>query len=797
MMTEKRTSRTPEHAVNDGKTTSTRRDFLKTSGFLVVGVGAASLAGTISAVAQTPVEGQSAGPYPDPDFHQLDSWIVVRQDNTATFYVGKTDLGQGTGTAFRQIMSDELDFPYEKTSCVMGSTDITVDQGGSGGSDALQTDGWPMRRVAAEARRVLLEMASAKYGVPVAALSVSGGVISVTADPSKSITYGELIGDGRFNVTLTGDDVDDVTGRAPLKPVQELTNTGQSKPRYDIPPKVDGSLKWAVDVKLPGMVHARNVKPPVAGAKLVSIDESSVRDIPGFVRVVSEGNYVAVICEREEQAIRAARALEVEWEKPSSAALPRSEDLFTYMRSATPTFTHEPEIVGDPDAALGSAAKVVEADYDVPFQGHTAFGPAHATADPSNGQMTIYSNDMKSYRLRNGVAKFLQIPRDKVRVVWMDGPQAYGRTAADDAGFEAAFLAKQIGRPVRLQWMRDEETAWDTKGPAYAMRMRGGLDAQGNVVALEYDARAADHNHLGYNEPDSVLIAQLTGRRRREPARGRASVPWDKYTIPNRRLLASVVPLPLVWETPVRTGNLRDPDGPQVTFAFESFIDELAVAAGVDPLEFRLRLLSGTTDDDEGYRRARSVAVIKAAAEAYGWEPRRSPNPRPTASGDILIGRGVAYAFRSQTTAAEIVEVEVNRRTGHVWAKRIVCAHDCGLVVNPEAVKRTIECGMLHSLSRALHEEVQFNTEKVTSVNWSSSPTLKHTDVPERIDVVLVNGDPKPDRPDLPHYGAGEPSCKPMLAAVANAIFDATGVRIRRVPFRDGRVLAALEAAGV
>jgi nicotinate dehydrogenase subunit B len=552
MMTEKRTSRTPEHAVNDGKTTSTRRDFLKTSGFLVVGVGAASLAGTISAVAQTPVEGQSAGPYPDPDFHQLDSWIVVRQDNTATFYVGKTDLGQGTGTAFRQIMSDELDFPYEKTSCVMGSTDITVDQGGSGGSDALQTDGWPMRRVAAEARRVLLEMASAKYGVPVAALSVSGGVISVTADPSKSITYGELIGDGRFNVTLTGDDVDDVTGRAPLKPVQELTNTGQSKPRYDIPPKVDGSLKWAVDVKLPGMVHARNVKPPVAGAKLVSIDESSVRDIPGFVRVVSEGNYVAVICEREEQAIRAARALEVEWEKPSSAALPRSEDLFTYMRSATPTFTHEPEIVGDPDAALGSAAKVVEANYDVPFQGHTAFGPAHATADPSNGQMTIYSNDMKSYRLRNGVAKFLQIPRDKVRVVWMDGPQAYGRTAADDAGFEAAFLAKQIGRPVRLQWMRDEETAWDTKGPAYAMRMRGGLDAQGNVVALEYEARAAAPPFPGTSTRSPIAVCwrvwfPYRSFGRRPFARATFGIPTGRRSRSPSSRSSTSSPSPPVW----------------------------------------------------------------------------------------------------------------------------------------------------------------------------------------------------------------------------------------------------------
>jgi CO/xanthine dehydrogenase Mo-binding subunit len=409
--------------------------------------------------------------------------------------------------------------------------------------------------------------------------------------------------------------------------------------------------------------------------------------------------------------------------------------------------------------------------------------------------MTIYSNDMKSYGLRNGVAKFLQMPRDRVRVVWMDGPQAYGRTAADDAGFEAAFLAKEMGRPVRLQWMRDEETAWDTKGPAYAVRMRGGLDGQGSLVALEYDARAADHNHLGYNEPDTVLIAQLAGMHKAEPARGRASIPYDQYAIPNRRMQGSVVALPLVWETPLRTGNLRDPDGPQITFASESFIDELAAAAEVDPVEFRLRLLSARTDDDEGFRRARSIAVIRAATEAYGWDAR--PSPRLRGSGDILTGRGMAYTYRSQTIVAQIAEVEVNRRTGHVWAKRLVCAHDCGLVVNPGALKRTVECGMLHSLSRALHEEVQFDTERVTSVNWTSSPTLTHVDIPERIDVVLVNGDPNPKRPDLPHYGAGEASCKPTLAAVANAVFDATGVRLRRVPFRDERVLKALQAAGV
>ena len=760
---------------------NTRREFLFTSGMLVVGYMARPL-----------VAFQAKGPYPDPDFLQLDSWIVIRQDNTATFYVGKTDLGQGTGTAFRQIMSDELDIAFDKTACVMGSTDITVDQGGSGGSDALQTDGYPMRRVAAEARRVLLEMGASRFGVPVSALSVSDGVITVTADPSKKVTYGELIGGKKFNVTLTGRNVDATTGIAKLKPVQEMKNTGKSPQRYDIPPKVDGSNKWAVDVKLPGMVHARNVKPPVAGATLVSIDESSVRGLPGFVRIVSKGNYVAVVCEREEQAIAAARQIKINWKKPDTPPFPASDDLFKYMRTTKPSSTGRPVTTGDTAAALAGAAKIVEAEYDVPFQGHTAIGPAHALADPSNGQMTIYSNDMKSYGMRNGIAEFLGMPRENVRVIWMDGPQGFGRTAADDAGFEAAYLAKELGRPVRVQWMRQEETAWDTKGPAYAFKMRGGLDAQGNVLALEYDACAADHNHLGYNEAPTVLISQLMGTRTGRPAAGRASLPSDMYAIPNRLQTTRVVALPMPFETPLRTGNLRDPDGPQVQFALESFIDELAVAAKADAVDFRLKLLTADTTDDSGFKRARSIACVKAAAEKFGWD-RRPSGPR--GSGDVATGRGIAYAYRGQTVVATILEVEVTRATGRIWVKRAVCAYDCGLVVNPEALRHVAECGTLHSISRALHEEVRFDTEKVTSVDWVTHPMLTHADVPAQMDIVLVNGDPNPNRPDLPHYGAGETSCKPVLAAVANAVFDATGVRLRRVPFRSASVAEAIKTS--
>jgi CO/xanthine dehydrogenase Mo-binding subunit len=788
-----------------------RRGFLRTAGLLAVGIAGYATAGADEADAQSAAAPYGTdpgpGPYPIPDFHQIDSWIVIHENNTATFYVGKTDPGQGTGTAFRQLMSDELDIAFDKTACIMGSTDITVDQVGAGGSSAIERDSLPMRRVAAEARRVLLGMASVRLATPVDRLTVTDAVITVGTDPSKRVTYGELIGGKKFNVALTGGNVNSINGQARIKQIPELRYAGQSIQRDDIPAKVDGSLKWAVDVKLPGMVHARNVKPPFACAKLTGIDESSVKNLPGFIRVMNKGNYVAVVCEREEQAIAAARVLKTSWEKPKTAPFPSSEDLFDYIRSAAvaappagggqgPAFgLSRPVVTGDPDAAFASAAKIVEAEYWIPFQGHTALAGAHALADPSNGQMTVYSNDMKTYGMRRGIATFLGMPADRVRVVYMQGPQGFGRTAAEDAAAEAAWIAQQLGRPVRMQWMRDEETAWDTKAPAFLVKMRGALDADGRLIGYEYNARACDLNHLGYNDPQTTLIAQLMGTRSARPGGGSASMPSDSYSIPNRRMTADVVGLPEVWETPLRTGNLRDPNGPQAAFASESFIDEMAVAAKADSVEFRMKMLTTGTGTDAGSRRARSMAVLKAAAQTYGWDAR--PSPKPLDAGNILTGRGIAYSFRGESMVAQIAEVEVNRQTGHVFAKRLVCAYDVGFVVNPEAVRRTAECATLHGLSRALYEEVRFDTEKVTSRDWFSSPTLRHIDIPKKLEVLLVNGDPNPDRPDLPSYGAGEAAMKPMIAAIANAIHDATGVRLRRVPFRDDRVLAALKAARV
>jgi nicotinate dehydrogenase subunit B len=342
----------PRHQTASARQAS-RREFLRTSGLLVASVAAISVEG-VEAFLQRPAA-PATGPYPDVDHLQLDSWIVIRPDNTATFFVGKTDLGQGTGTAFRQIMSDELDIAFDKTTCVMGATDVTVDQGGSGGSDALQTDGYPMRRVAAEARRALLALAAAHFGVPATALAVSDGVVTTTSGGERRVTYGELIGGRKFNVTLTGRNVDATAGQAPLKAVQAMKNVGRSPRRDDVPAKVDGTQRWAVDMKVPGMLHARHVRPPLVGATLKSVDEASVRSVPGLVKIVRKGNYLAVVCEREEQAIQAARLLKAEWTPPATKPFPASDDLFTYMRAASPSSQGEPIVVGDAAAALASA----------------------------------------------------------------------------------------------------------------------------------------------------------------------------------------------------------------------------------------------------------------------------------------------------------------------------------------------------------------------------------------------------------------------------------------------------------
>ena len=783
-----------DRALGRWEGTASRRDFLKSSGLFVFGLSAVGAART--GFGAQPAE---SGPYPDPDFLQLDSWLVVNEDGSATFYVGKTDGGQGTGTATRQMMCDELDLAFDRATVVMGRTDLTVDQGGSGGSDAIERDAMVGRRIAAEARRVLLEMASERFGAPVEELRVSEGVISPAGDPSRTVTYGELIGGRRFDVALTGANINQAGGVASIKPVQDLKLVGQSVPRYDIPAKVDGSFEWAVDVNLPGMVHARNVRPPFAGATLTGVDESSVRGVPGFLRVVREGNYVAVVCEREEQAIEAAETLAVTWEKPATAPFPASDDLFDYLRSAAPEPNPggrwAPEVEGDPDGALASAATVVEAAYDVPFQGHTAIGPAHALADPSDGQMTIYTNDMKPYSHRTGIAEFLGMPPERVRVIWMEGPQLYGRTAADDAGFEAAYLAKELGRPVRMQWMRHEETAWDTKGPAFAIDLRartrcGRQPGRAGLSGPDRQLRARglqpgpDGAHRATDGPPP-RAAGARGRRRAgrhvprpEPARGDAGGP--------------------------PAAGLRDAAPHGEPPRPERPADHL-----------RRRVVRGRAGGGRGRGPGRVPAAPPAGrgGRRRGLPPGALDRGRRSGREGLRLGRPAVTREGGQRTPSHRTRHRLrlprpHHRRGDRRSRgrsrdragagpRMVCAHDCGLVINPDGLENTIQGNLLHGISRTLFEEVRFDTEKVTSVDWRTHPTLTHRDAPERIDVVVVNGDPNPDRPDLRPYGAGEPSHKPVPAAIANAVHDATGVRMRRLPLRPERVLAELQAAGV
>ena len=780
------------------KNGSSRRDFLKMSGFLLVGFSMSRFETSTEALAagQGGV-GQTSGPYlamgPDPE--QVDSFIAIAADGSVTLFLGKTDNGQGVVTAMRQMMADELDVAYENTRIVMGDSQLTVDQGGASGSTSVSQAGPPVRNVCAEARRVLLDLGSKQLGVPSSELTVSNGVITAKNDTSKTITYARLIGGKRFNTKLKWNgaygNTLSVSGTAKRKPVQELKVIGKSIPRDEIPLMATGRFTYIVDVKVPGMVHGRSVKPSVPGSTLVSVDEASVRNVPGFIKVVTRGNYVGVVCQREEQAIQAARQLKVNWRVPSTPNFPTSEGLYDHIRKA-PSLVHSNSENGNVDMAMASAAKVIEATYECAFNSHASFGPACAVVDPTNDQMIIWSGSQKIYDNRRGIAEFLGIPVEKVRAIWVQGSGSYGRNECGDVTYEAALLASQVGRPVRLQWMRSDVTAWDPKGPAAVFHMKAAIDAQGNLTALDYESRWPNANNwVASRELGSIetLVGQMTGARSTTMRNGNTASPAMGYDIPNKRTATHSVSLGLEWESPLRVSNLRQPQSPQTVLAGESFIDEIAAALKADPVQFRLK----HRPPDGTANRARAIAVVKAAAEAYGWDTR--PSPRPASKGPIVTGRGISAPSGggAGTLVATIAEVEVNLQTGYVRVKRFVCAHDCGLVINPDGLRNVIQGNLLQATSRVLKEEVTFDTQKVTSVDWVTYPILRHTDVPDKIDVVFVNGDPNPNRPDLPHLSAGEPATGPTGAAIANAIFDATGVRLRRAPFTPDRIKAALK----
>jgi CO/xanthine dehydrogenase Mo-binding subunit len=460
------------------------------------------------------------------------------------------------------------------------------------------------------------------------------------------------------------------------------------------------------------------------------------------------------------------------------------EQLYDYIRetpsrNGTLTFGDRvPVNEGDVEAALANATQVIEAEYEWPFQSHASMGPACAVVDVQPDHVIFWTGSQKPHNTRDGVAKLLGREPETVRGIWVHGPGSYGRNEADDVVNDAAILSEEIGKPVRVQYMRHEAHGWDPKGPAAVITMRAGLDADGNVTGYSFHAKGFSAHDVQPNasDPSDTIPGQLLGLKR--DARDYFGVPQESYVFDNKRMSWEVIAPFLEMGSPLRTSHIRDPQGPQTTFSSESFIDELAYAVGADPVEFRLRYL---TDP-------RHIEAVKTAAERAGWETRPSPNPNQD-NLDVLVGRGIAYAQRNNTVVAIVSEVEVNPETGRVWPRKFTVAHDCGLVVNPVALRNTIEGAVIQSTSRTLYEEVQFDENNVTSVDWATYPILDIMDAPEAIDVLFI------ENKEIGPFGAGEPTVKVVAPAIANAIFDATGVRLRRVPFRPELVKAALDAA--
>ncbi len=719
---------------------------------------------------------------------QLDTYISVAEDGTVTAFFGKMDMGQGVDISIAQIVADELDIEHARVQVVMGDTALTVNQGGASGSSGLEEGGVPLRNAAAEARRVLAELGAEYFDVPPGRVATENGAVYVRNDPGLRVGYGELIGGQHFDVTMQWNgrygNALNATGLAEPKSSADYKVVGQSFARRDLPEIVLGRREYIVDVKVPGMMHGRVIRPPTAGSVPLAVHEASVSAIPD-VQIVREGDYLAVVAAREWDAIRAAQQLEVDWSE-SPASFPEMSDLYEYIRRA-PVVRESagggraadvPPDTARLEAALAQAERVIEAEYEFPFQSHACMAPACAICDYHGDSATLWTGSQKPHYAAQGVARLLGLPTENVRGIWALGPGSYGRNDAGDCAMDAALMSRAVGRPVRVQGMRHEGHAWDPKAPASIHHVRAGLDNDGNVSAYSFRSKGFSAGDTESNEsnPSHTYAGMLTGWPNASVQR--FSNPGDRYEFPNSlRYWQTIAPL-LEKASPLRTAHLRDPLGPQMHFASESFMDEMALAAGADPVEFRLRYLKEERDAD----------VLKAAAERYGWQPRLA-GPRAGPREGVLTGRGVAYTRRNSSVVAVIAEVEVNVATGRVWPRKFVVAADQGIVVNPLWLRRTLEGNIIHATSRTLFEEVRFSSDGVTSVDWLSYPILEMADAPEEIDIVLV------DRPELPPYGAGEPSTRTVAPALANAIFDATGARLRRAPFTPERVLDALNAS--
>ena len=750
----------------------TRRSLLLGGGALVVSIGAAVSLDTVLSL-QTAFA-QGAKPPLTPD--QLSSYVAVNADGTVSAFFGKMDMGHGLTVAIAQIVAEELDVPFKRVKVFMGDTANSVNQGGASGSTGIQFGGKQMRMASAEARRVLVEMAAGLLSTPVEQLVVNDGVVSSRADVTKRISYEQMLGGKYFNVQLDWNKQFGNTlyapGKAQPKNPSEHKIVGQPIKREDVAPKVFAQEDFVTDVKVPGMVHGRTIRPGVAGAVPVKVDESSIKDIPG-AKVVWDKGFLGVVADKEWDAIQAAQKLKVEWSKVDQP-FPEQASLYDHIRKASVRKRSVDKENGNVDEAFKNAAKVIEAEYEWPFQSHASMGPACALIQIKDGRVTCWSGTQKSHFVQEGLALTLDLPVDKVRVIYTSGPGSYGRNDADDCAMDAAVLAKAVGKPVRLQYMRDEGTGWDPKGPASIHKARAALDASGKVIGYEFTSKGFSRLDVNTNggKPHDTLSGQTLGVALKSG--DGFGVPAESYAFDNKRMAWETIPPLLDRSSPLRTAHLRDPVGPQIHFASESFIDEVAAAVNADPIEFRLRHI----------KEPRDIAVIKAAAEKAKWDTR--PSPRRDQSGNKVSGRGIAYSQRNGTRVAIVAEVDIDRSTGKIWARKFTVAHDCGQIINPDGLVKCVEGNIVQGVSRTLWEEVTFDRKSVTSVDWLTYPILDITETPAEVNVVLIN------HPDIAPSGAGEPSIRPLAAAIANAIFDATGVRIRRVPFSPDRVKSAL-----
>lgn len=749
---------------------ATRRDFLKASGALIVSFTMPGITQPAAAAEATDTADGKPPLVPD----QLDSWIAVLSDGSVTAYFGKMDMGQGVDTAVAQMVAEELDVAFDKVNIIMGDTALTCNQGGASGSTGIFLGGIALRNAAAEARLVLLERAAARLHVPTEDLRVDNGVVKAG---EAEISYAKLIGDHYFHHRLGWNrqygNFLTINGSARPKHYSDYTIVGKSYPQKTITSKVMGQDKFITDHQVQGMLHARVVRPANAGCSLVSIDESSIRDI-GNARVVRDKDFIAVVADREWDAIQAAEKLKIEWSK-ACQPFPEMTDLFSYIRETKAIADGMPLNQGDIETAISMADRTIEAEYEWPFQSHASMGPACAVADVKKDRARFWTGSQKPHFSRDGCAIISGLPAESVRTTWLKGPGSYGRNDAGDAAQDAALLSRLTGRPVRVQYMRRDGTGWDPKGPAAVFRARAGIDKDNNVIAYHFSGKGFTRTHVAPWEgtPHETLAGQLTDWPVKPvPA---FSSPSENYGFDNKRYSWETIPAFLDRASPLRTAHLRDPLGAEIHFASESFIDELALATQTDPVAFRLKYITSDRDKE----------VVRACAEKARWLAK--PNP-VRGEGDIMAGRGFSYTTRGGTIVAVIADVEVERDSGRIWCRKLTVAHDCGLIINPRGLKLTIEGNVLQSLSRTLFEEVRFDNNQVTSIDWLSYPILDITDAPEAVDIVLIN------RPELRPTGAGEPSTRTVPAAVANAIFDATGIRMRRVPITADRMKNAFNA---